>query len=99
QVSRPVSAVQQVISSTVVLFSTGNVYPRTAVAESGATEETPPAPVGEYAQACLGRDRLFQYYGGLHQTPTLVYRLNYANDVSYGDLLEIANSVISGQEV
>jgi len=95
----PGRVAQQFKSSNIVVFSTGNVYPLTAVAESGATEETPPAPVGEYAQSCLGRERLFQYYGGLHQTPTLVYRLNYANDVSYGVLLEIAKSVFSGREV
>ncbi|GGG79730.1 epimerase [Parapedobacter pyrenivorans] len=90
---------QQFKSSNMVVFSTGNVYPLTPVAEGGATEETPPAPIGEYAQSCLGRERLFQYYAGLHQTPTLVYRLNYANDVSYGVLLEIAKSVFSGREI
>lgn len=90
---------QRFKSSNIVVFSTGNVYPLTDVIASGATEETAPAPVGEYAQSCLGRERLFQYYAKLYQTPTLIYRLNYANDVSYGVLLEIAKSVFAGQAV
>jgi len=90
---------QQFKSSNLVVFSTGNVYPLTDVIAGGATEETAPEPVGEYAQSCLGRERLFQYYARLYQTPTLVYRLNYANDVSYGVLLEIAKSVFEGRAV
>lgn len=90
---------QQFKSSNLVVFSTGNVYPLTDVTVGGATEETAPEPVGEYAQSCLGRERLFQYYARRYQTPTLVYRLNYANDVSYGVLLEIAKSVFDGRAV
>src|SRR5436309_458760 len=52
-----------------------------------------PQPVGEYAKSCLGRERLFQYYSSKNNTPILIYRLNYANDVSYGVLLEIARAV------
>jgi nucleoside-diphosphate-sugar epimerase len=59
-------------------------------------EEYTPQPFGEYAQSCLGRERLFQYYSSKYNTPTLIYRLNYANDVTYGVLLEIAKSVREG---
>jgi hypothetical protein len=79
--------------SRIVVFSTGNVYPLTPVFQGGATEMQPAEPVGEYAQSCLGRERLFQFGTVKHQTPTLIYRLNYANDVRYGVLLEIAKSV------
>lgn len=79
--------------SNIVVFSTGNVYPLTAVDSGGATEELLPGPLGEYAQSCLGRERVFQYFSTKNNTPVFIYRLNYANDVSYGILLEIAKSV------
>jgi nucleoside-diphosphate-sugar epimerase len=79
--------------SRIVVFSTGNVYPFTPVASGGATEECLPEPVGEYAQSCLGRERIFQYFSSKNNTPVLIYRLNYANDVSYGVLVEIATSI------
>ena len=77
----------------IVVFSTGNVYPLTDANGAGATEDTVPEPIGEYAQSCLGRERMFQYFSAKNNTPILIYRLNYANDVSYGILLEIARSV------
>jgi len=80
-------------NSRIVVFSTGNVYHLTPVTFGGATEERLPEPVGEYAQSCLGRERLFQYFSSKNNTPILIYRLNYANDVTYGVLLEIAKSV------
>jgi dTDP-4-dehydrorhamnose reductase len=79
--------------SKIVAFSTGNVYPFTPVTSGGPTEQHSVDPVGEYAQSCLGRERVFQYFSGKNQTPTLIYRLNYANDVSYGVLLDIARAV------
>lgn len=89
----PGRVAQKYKNSRIVVFSTGNVYPLTAVSLGGAGEEQLPQPVGEYAQSCLGRERLFQYYSLKYNTPLLIYRLNYANDVSYGVLLEIARSV------
>ena len=80
-------------NSRIVVFSTGNVYPLTPVKLGGADESKLPEPIGEYAQSCLGRERMFQYYSSKHNTPLLIYRLNYANDVSYGVLLEIARAV------
>lgn len=79
--------------SRIVVFSTGNVYPLTSVSSGGATEEQLPQPIGEYAQSCLGRERVFQYFSSVYNTPMLIYRLNYANDVSYGVLLDIALAV------
>jgi hypothetical protein len=79
--------------SRIVVFSTGNVYPLTPVLSGGATEETPADPLGEYAQSCLGRERIFQYFSAKNNTPLFIYRLNYANDLSYGVLLDIARAV------
>ncbi|MGH2566258.1 MAG: NAD-dependent epimerase/dehydratase family protein, partial [Ginsengibacter sp.] len=85
--------------SRIVAFSTGNVYPLTLVTHGGATEDMVPAPIGEYAQSCLGRERIFQYSALKNNTPLLIYRLNYANDVTYGVLLEIAKSVMTDKSV
>jgi dTDP-4-dehydrorhamnose reductase len=79
--------------SKIVAFSTGNVYPFTTLASGGPTEQHAVDPVGEYAQSCLGRERVFQYFSTKNQTPVLIYRLNYANDVSYGVLVDIARAV------
>jgi len=80
-------------NSRIVVFSTGNVYHLSPVDAGGATEDQPPSPVGEYAQSCLGRERVFEYFSSLYHTPMVIFRLNYANDVSYGVLLDIALSV------
>ncbi len=85
--------------SNIVVFSTGNVYPFTPFESGGATENTLPEPIGEYAQSCLGRERMFQYFSQKNNTPSLIYRLNYANDLSYGVLLEIAKSVKNGKPI
>ena len=79
--------------SKIVAFSTGNVYPFVPVFSGGATEDVPPGPVGEYAQSCLGRERIFEYFSKKNGTPMLIYRLNYAVDFRYGVLLEIAKAV------
>jgi nucleoside-diphosphate-sugar epimerase len=85
--------------SSIVVFSTGNVYPLTPVVQGGATEHMGPGPVGEYAQSCLGRERIFQHFSQINKTPLLIFRLNYANDVSYGVLLEIAKSVMAHKPI
>jgi len=89
----PGRVAQKYKNSRIVVFSSGNIYHLTPVVLGGAAEDRLPEPVGEYAQSCLGRERLFQYYAAKNNTPILIYRLNYANDVSYGVLLEIAKSV------
>lgn len=95
----PGRVAQKFNNSRIVVFSTGNIYHLTPVTQGGATEERLPEPVGEYAQSCLGRERLFQYYSTKNNTPVLIYRLNYANDVSYGVLMDIARSVDKGKPI
>ena len=95
----PGRVAQKFANSNIVAFSTGNVYHLTPVHMGGATEHYTPLPVGEYAQSCLGRERVFQHFSSKNKTPLLIYRLNYANDVTYGVLLEIAKSVKAGQPI
>jgi nucleoside-diphosphate-sugar epimerase len=83
----------------IVVFSTGNVYPLTPVIHGGATEDDPPAPVGEYANSCLGRERIFAYFSHAHGLRCAILRLNYAIDLRYGVLLDIAQKVLNRQAV
>jgi len=86
-------------NSRIVAFSTGNIYPFTPISSGGLSEEHLPAPVGEYGQSCLGRERVFQYFSERYAIPTLIYRLNYAIDLRYGVMLEIAKSVNEGRSI
>lgn len=80
-------------NSRIVAFSTGNVYPLRTPSEGGAIESTPTAPVGEYAQSALGRERMFEYGSAKWGTPVSILRLNYAIDLRYGVLLDIGQHV------
>jgi nucleoside-diphosphate-sugar epimerase len=82
-----------------VVFSTGNVYPFVGADSGGAGEQTPPAPLGEYAMSCLGRERIFQHFSRSLGTRTVIIRLNYANELRYGVLVDIAQKVLAEQPV
>ena len=83
--------------SRIVAFSTGCVYPFVDVRYQGATEETPPTPPpGEYANSCVGRERLIQYFSRRLGTPGRLVRLNYAIDMRYGVLHDVARKVQGG---
>ncbi|ADG07696.1 NAD-dependent epimerase/dehydratase family protein [Kyrpidia tusciae] len=86
-------------NSRIVSFSTGNIYHLSPVAWGGATESTPPQPYGEYAQSCLGRERIFDYFSRKYQMPVLHFRLNYAVDLRYGVLVDVAQSVFEGRPI
>ena len=86
-------------SSRIVSFSTGNVYPLRPIAEGGATEATPVAPIGEYAQSALGRERMFEYGSAKWGTPVTILRLNYAIDLRYGVLIDIGRAVFERRPV
>lgn len=86
-------------ASRIVVFSTGCVYPLVPAASGGCTEDEPPAPVGEYAQSCLGRERVFQYFSNARRTPVCLIRLNYAIDLRYGVLHDIARRVWAEEPV
>lgn len=86
-------------NSNIVVFSSGNVYPLTPVKMGGASEEYGPGPIGEYAQSCLGRERIFEHYSHKYDIPMFIYRLNYAIDLRYGVLLELASQIKAGREI
>ena len=82
-----------------VVFSTGNVYPLTPVSHGGATECSPVAPLGEYAQSCLSRERICTHFSSQFGTPMAILRLNYAIDLRYGILLDIAEKVYTEETI
>ena len=86
-------------SSRIAVFSTGNVYGLSPVAEGGSREEDALNPSGEYAMSCVGRERIFEYFSRNKGTKMSILRLNYASELRYGVLLDIAQRVKSGQAV
>jgi nucleoside-diphosphate-sugar epimerase len=85
--------------SRIVAFSTGNVYPLTTIGQPAPNEDTPPAPVGEYAMSCVGRERMFEHFSARHGTPGRVFRLNYAIDMRYGVIADVAGKIVRGEPV
>jgi len=90
---------QRYRQSRIVAFSSGNVYPLVPVLSGGATEDTEPSPVGEYAQSVLGRERMFGYTSHRYGTEVVLLRLNYACELRYGVLLDIGAKVFERQPV
>lgn len=84
---------QKFKNSRIVAFSTGCVYPLVDITSGGSKESDTPEPVGEYAQSCLGRERLFEYGSLKFGTPVVLIRLNYAVEMRYGVLVDIASKV------
>ena len=85
--------------SRIVAFSTGNVYGLTPVALGGSVEDDPPRPAGDYALSCLGRERIFEHFSRSQQTPVALLRLNYAGELRYGVLVDLAQRVREGRPV
>jgi nucleoside-diphosphate-sugar epimerase len=86
-------------ASRIVTFSTICVYPFVDVAAGGATEEMAPNPPGEYAQSCVGRERMFQHFSTTLGTPGCIIRLSYAIDMRYGVLFDVASAVYEGRTI
>lgn len=95
----PARVAERYRCSRIVAFSSGNVYPFVPVAGGGATEETRPEPVGEYAQSVLARERMFEFFSERYRTAVCLLRLNYAVDMRYGVLLDIGSKVFAGKPV
>jgi nucleoside-diphosphate-sugar epimerase len=85
--------------SRIVVFSSGNIYPFSPVGRGGVDETVPPEPIGEYAQSTLGRERVFEYFSHQYEIPMTMFRLNYAVDMRYGVLLEVARAVHEGRPI
>jgi nucleoside-diphosphate-sugar epimerase len=85
--------------SRLVAFSTGNVYGMSPVHLGGSLESDTLRPQGEYAQSCLGRERLFEHFSRRYNIATAILRLNYAAELRYGVLVDVARKVHAGEPV
>lgn len=85
--------------SRIVAFSTGNVYPLSPLALGGSIEGDPVGPVGEYAMSCLGRERIYEHFSRTLDIPLSIVRLNYANELRYGVLVDLARKVFDEQPI
>ena len=95
----PAFVAERYVGARIVVFSTGNVYALTPATASGAREDDALAPVGEYAWSCLARERIFTAAAHRHHTPTAIVRLNYAHDLRYGVLTDLATRIQAGEPI
>jgi nucleoside-diphosphate-sugar epimerase len=95
----PAMAAERYRDSRIVVFSSGNVYPFRKVKDGGATEETETDPVGEYAQTVRGRERVFEHFADRFGVRSVLLRLNYAVEMRYGVLADIARKVFEAEPV
>jgi len=95
----PAHVAERYGGSRIVVFSTGCVYPLVPVAGGGAREGDPLGPAGDYANSCVGRERVFTHFAKVNGTPMLLYRLSYAIDLRYGVLRDVTQSVWEGRPV
>jgi nucleoside-diphosphate-sugar epimerase len=96
----PALVAEAFAGSRIVAYSTGCVYPYVNVHHGGATEATPATPPpGAYANSCVAREAMFQYFSRTRGTPGRLIRLNYAIDMRYGVLHDVATRVLTGQPI
>jgi nucleoside-diphosphate-sugar epimerase len=95
----PAIVVESFKQSKIVAFSTGCVYPLVPVDSGGSRETDPPEAYGEYAQSCLGRERMFEFGSIRNKTKVALIRLNYSVEMRYGVLVDIAIKVKNNQPV
>src|ERR1700730_17874369 len=95
----PALVAQAFPESRIVAFSSTCVYTFVPVNGNGADETLAPNPPGEYAQSCVGRERMFEYFSRRFSTPGRLFRLNYAIDMRYGVLHDIASKVLQGKPI
>jgi nucleoside-diphosphate-sugar epimerase len=95
----PAIVAETFAQSRIAVFSTACVYPFVDIAGQGAREDLPLDPPGEYANSCVGRERMFEHFSRVHGTRASLIRLSYAIDMRYGVLHDVARAVLSGEPV
>jgi len=96
----PALVAEAFAASRIVAYSTGCVYPYVDVRGGGATEQTAPTPpTGAYANSCVAREAMFQFFSRMRGTPGRIIRLNYAIDMRYGVLHDVARRVLAGETI
>lgn len=95
----PAFVAEKFKKSNIVVFSSGNIYPLVSVSSNGCKETDKVGPIGEYTMSCLARERAFEYGANHYGTNVLIYRLNYAVDLRYGVLFDMANKIMKGEPI
>jgi nucleoside-diphosphate-sugar epimerase len=95
----PANVCQRFAGSRIAAFSTGNVYPLTPLALGGSIETDALVPIGEYAASCVGRERLYDYFSRSAGTRLAIVRLNYACELRYGVLVDLAHQIVAGEPI
>ncbi len=95
----PAMVARRYPKSRIAAFSTGNIYPFVDITGGGCKEDQAPAPLGEYAQSCLGRERMLQYFSIKNSTPMVLLRLNYATELRYGVIVDVATKVLHQEPI
>ena len=95
----PAYILEQYPNACIVALSTGNVYPFSPVARGGAIESDPLTPIGEYGNAAVGRERIFEYFSQRNGTRAALLRLFYAVELRYGVLRDLADKIWAGQPI
>lgn len=95
----PGQVMKRFADSRIAAFSTGNVYGMTPLAHGGSQEPDRLNPEGEYAMSCLGRERMIEHFSQTQGTPSAIIRLNYACELRYGVLVDLAQKVAAGKPI
>nr|MBQ4319899.1 NAD-dependent epimerase/dehydratase family protein [Clostridia bacterium] len=95
----PAFVVDRFRDANYVVFSSGNIYPKTNISLGGCSEKMPTGPIGEYAESCLARERTFEYGANTFGAKVFMYRLNYAVDLRYGVIYDIAKKIMEGTPI
>jgi hypothetical protein len=90
---------QKFCRARIVAFSTGNVYGLTPIVQHGSVETDRLNPVGEYSITALGRERIFEYFSQTYGISIAQLRLNYAHEMRYGVMVDLARSVWEDREI
>lgn len=95
----PAFVAEKFKKSNIVVFSSGNIYPIVPLSSGGCTEKDKVGPIGEYAMSCLARERAFEYAANHYGTKVFLYRLNFAVDLRYGVLYDMAEKIMNGTPI
>ncbi|WP_231690784.1 NAD-dependent epimerase/dehydratase family protein [Aureliella helgolandensis] len=95
----PGMAMQRFADSRVVAFSTSCVYGLSPWQSAGTVETDPLQPTDEYSMSCIGRERIIDHFSRTHGTSASLLRLNYAVEMRYGVLIDIAQAVYNERPI
>jgi nucleoside-diphosphate-sugar epimerase len=95
----PAMVAERYRGARIVALSTANVYPLSPVARGGSRETDPLTPLGEYANAAVARERIFEFFSQQFGTHVALLRLSYALELRYGVIADIAGKIHRGEPV